>query len=252
MTDTTSSMPTSVRPLHVLAPLLLSFTSFGALAESVNEVTLTPQSNQTFDVQSIKLDDDDNKPWYMADEQNSVIAVVGKQDKGFNTTASVTQVSAEDNRTGLQLNLGFDVTENVAIEAKYVDLDELNTDPSAPGKSSLLVSNPENFFNQSHKLLPSAVEGFSVGSSYRYNVTDNVGLTGSVGLFNWDGEVNPLLNNPVQGAEDNGDKGTDLYWSVGSGFNLGSDVTLSIEYERYQRNTENQDMWSIGLNYHFK
>lgn len=161
-------------------------------------------------------------------------------------TTTVTNIAADDSRIGWKLNVGFDVTNNVAIEAGYMDLNDTS------GEMNTVVSNPERFFNNAKKIHPNSAEGFTLGSVYHYNITDNIDLTGSVGLFNWEGDAQTqsLNSNPSIGSDDL--KGTDLYFGLGGGYQLSQDVTLSIEWERYQLDDDNAQMWSIGVNYHFK
>ena len=97
-----------------------------------------------------------------------------------------------------------------------------------------------------------SADGFILGSVYRYSITENIGITGSVGVFNWEGdfESESLNNNPQ--TDSDGISGTDVYFGVGGGYQLSDDVTLSIEWEHYKLDNDDAQMWSIGVNYHFK
>ena len=161
------------------------------------------------------------------------------------TGVVVNRFNVEDARFGWKFNIGFDLTRNLAIKAGYMDLNDNS------GETNAVVSDPAIFNSYSKKGPTTSAEGFSLGSVYRYNVTDSLDFTGSVGLFNWesDGDVQAL-----DGAQGTGDQvgGTDIYFGLGGGYQLTNDVSLSIEWEHYKLNDENTDMLSIGVNYHFK
>jgi predicted porin len=158
----------------------------------------------------------------------------------------MTNIAVDNSRIGWQLNIGFGVTDNVAIEAGYMDLDEGNAQLNG------LVRDPELFFSSAKKIHPNTAEGFTLGSVYRYNISSNIDLTGSIGLFNWEGGDLQLqsLNSKQKITTD--DSGTDVYFGLGGGYQLADDVTLMIEWERYKYNDDENEMWSIGVNYHFK
>lgn len=156
------------------------------------------------------------------------------------------QFNVEDARVGWKFNVGFDLTSNFAIKAGYMDLNEASTDTSST------IADPAVFGHQANKSLTNTAEGFSLGSVYRYNVTDALGFTGSVGVFNWESNLEgQSLNGGAQPLSDQ-TGGTDIYFGLGGGYKLTDDVSLSIEWEHYKLNDEDTDMLSIGVNYHFK
>lgn len=156
----------------------------------------------------------------------------------------VKTINLEENRVGWKLNVGVDVTSNIAIEAGYMDMNkdtEINP----------VVTDPAIFSNMGNGNPTNAADGFTLGSVYRYNITDQIGLTGSVGVFNWEGDlVNQALNGPA--VTNDGKGGTDIYFGLGGGYRLTEDVSLSIEWEHYEFNNDDSDTLSIGVSYHFK
>ncbi|MCJ8268080.1 MAG: porin family protein [Psychrosphaera sp.] len=192
---------------------------------------------------------EDDTAWYIGTALGQVTSDRTAAELGTELTSTgvnVTNISVDDSRIGWKLNVGFDITRNVAIEAGYMDLNDVSVEMNA------VVSDPELFFNNAQKIHPNSADGFTLGSVYRYNITDNIGLTGSVGLFNWEGDFSTQSLNTNQTIGNDGTKGTDLYFGVGGGYQLSQDVTLSIEWEQYQLDNDKAEMWSIGLNYHFK
>ncbi|NQZ07488.1 MAG: porin family protein [Algicola sp.] len=192
---------------------------------------------------------EDDTAWYIGTALGQVTSdrtAADLRNELTTTGVNVTNITVDDSRIGWKLNVGFDVTSNVAIEAGYMDLNDVNVELNA------VVSDPGLFFNNAKKIHPNSADGFTLGSVYRYNITDNIDLTGSVGVFNWEGDFNTQSLNTNQTIGNDGNKGTDLYFGVGGGYQLSQDVTLSIEWEQYQLDNDKAEMWSIGLNYHFK
>ncbi len=192
---------------------------------------------------------EDDTAWYAGTalgQAASDSSIVELSNELTATGANTTNISVDESRIGWKLNVGFEVTNNVAIEAGYMDLNEVNAELNP------VVSDPELFFNNSQKINPNSADGFTLGSVYRYDITDNIGLTGSVGVFNWEGDFNTQSLNNNQSIGNDGNKGTDLYFGVGGGYQLSQDVSLSIEWEQYQLDNDKAEMWSIGVNYHFK
>jgi hypothetical protein len=177
--------------------------------------------------------------WYIGNAIGSRSAVGYKQG----LTPTVTTLKVDDSRTGWKFNIGFDVSENVAIEAGYLDLNDVNLEGSAE------VVDPQAFGKNTH---PTSADGFTLSSTYRFNISQNFGLTGSIGVFNWDGDSasRELINDEELGKDSN--SGTDFYFGLGGGYHLSQDVILSIEWERFQMDKEDTDIWSIGVDYHFK
>jgi opacity protein-like surface antigen len=162
-----------------------------------------------------------------------------------NSGVTVTEIEVDDSRTGWKLNIGFNVTENIVIEAGYVDLNEVSVEFNA------VVINPDDFFNTAQKIHPTSADGFTVGSVYHYGLSDSFNLTGSIGLFRWDGDFKTQSLDSNQGVGADSASGTDVYFGLGAGYQLSEDVTLDVEWERYKLDDDNAQMWSVGVNYSF-
>ena len=193
--------------------------------------------------------EEDDSGWFVG-------AGVGKADSTLSANQIETQlsgpdvtvnsVSVDDSRTGWKLKLGYEFSNHVAIEAGYLDLNDVNVQVNA------VVTDPAQFFNRAKNLHPNSADGFTLGSSYQYHITDNFGLTGSVGLFSWEGDFNSQLTGANQPVSSEGTDGTDFYFGFGGGYKLTEEVEVSVGWERYKLDKDDADMWSIGLNYHFK
>lgn len=122
--------------------------------------------------------DDKLSSWYYGPTVEAVAVEPDVSDISNDLTTtgvSLSTIGVDDNRVGWKLNVGFDLTSNIAIEAGYRELNDNSPELNA------LVSDPERFFNRSQKVNPTSTDGFTLGSVYHYSITDNIGLMGSVG-----------------------------------------------------------------------
>jgi len=191
-------------------------------------------------------DTNDDSHWYLGSALGDVDTDLTSQRNPSATDSSVKvkTINLEESLVGWKLNVGVDVTSNLAIEAGYMDMNQ-------DAEVNAVITDPAIFSNFGNNSPTNATDGFTLGSVYRYNITDDIGLTGSVGVFNWEGDI---ATQALKGNEAAGDGkgGTDLYFGFGGGYKLSDDVSLSIEWEHYELNDDDTDMWSIGVNYHFK
>lgn len=190
-------------------------------------------------------DVDADDKWYVGRALTEVPATESKDESIENTSVSVSNVGADDNRNGWKVNVEYDLSEHFAIGAGYVDLKDTEVDINGTEQTG---------FTPGRQFLPNSADGFTVESIYHYNLSDNIGLTGSVGLFNWEGDfTSQAINNPNNLDKQSGNQsGTDLYFGLGGGYQLTEDMTLEVNWERYKLDDEATQMWSIGVNYHFK
>lgn len=217
--------------------LLCSFSSYADSAYTKTYVEKTEQQ---------KSEDVDDK-WYVG----APLVDVQSKDESLaqdNTSVSVTNVAVDDSRNGWKVNVEFDLSEHFAIGAAYVDLQDVELDINAIGNNS-----EQKLFSPGRKIMANSADGFTLESIYHYNLSDNLGLTGSIGVFNWQGDFqNQSLSVNPQSKSNPSDSGTDVYFGLGGGYQLTEDMTLEVNWEHYKLDNEATQMWSIGLNYHFK
>ena len=201
---------------------LISLLSGIALALIPNTAAATPGQNLLSN-------------WYVGTTIGNKQVVAAPTEFSNDLNPSQADNLSVDDNSGWKFNIGYDVTDNIAIEAGYMDLNDVQFEGNN-GNNALFGQN-------------NSADGFTVSSIYRYSVSQKFGLTGSIGVFSWDGARAP--QSAVEAAQEN-DSGTDFYFGLGGGYQLTNEVTLSVEWERFQLNSEETDVWSIGVDYHFK
>ncbi len=205
----------------------------------------------TFSSFSIQADSPENNDshWYVGTAVGNVIGSRSSNEYRTdlaNSGVAVSSLDVDDSRIGWKFNIGFDVSQSVAIEAGYMDLNDVNLE--ANGELTDVAAFAANGSN----IQPNSADGFTLSSIYRYSVSQNFGLTGSIGVFNWDGDFSTRVQPADENISSDSNSGTDFYFGLGGGYQLFDDVTLSIEWEHYQLDSENAEIWSIGVDYHFK
>jgi len=158
---------------------------------------------------------------------------------------SVTAMNIDDSRNGWKLNLGVELTEQIALEVGYLDLGTVDITLTAEVADSGLFS------NQVENIHPSSADGFTLSGVYRYYFNSNFTLFGLVGLFAWRGEFDTYTTESGERMGSDNTGRTDLYYGVGGGYNITDKLTLVFEGEYFKLDNENSQMWSIGARHQF-
>ncbi len=132
--------------------------------------------------------------------------------------------SCDDSDIGFKVFGGFKFNQYFSAEAGYVDLGEATA--SAPGIS-----------------LSTEVDGFQIAAVGSYPI-EQFSLLGKVGLYIWDGEVNTTIGNFD-------DDGTDIMFGVGGAFHFNPQLSLRGEWERFDIDGDDVDMFSASIIYNF-
>ena len=116
-----------------------------------------------------------------------------------------------DEPNNLELLVGLETSETIAIEASYLDLGEAKF----------------TFFGDSIKI---AIDGFTLGPVARIQASPQIELQAKIGLFFWDAEVTETLF----GITDKyGDDGSDIFFGFGGMAKINEQVSLGVRYNMY-------------------
>ncbi len=123
--------------------------------------------------------------------------------------------TVDENALGWKVFGGWMFTDNLGIEAGWVDLGDMN-------EGGVTDVETEGFFAGALGVLPIGEDsGFS--------------LHGKVGLYIWDQDIN-------QASHD----GTDIAWGVGAKYRITDLIGIQLDWERYNTKLET-DMVSVGI-----
>ena len=165
------------------------------------------------------------------------------QDTGFYVGAAYANVDFDtsgfdDDESGYNLDFGFSLTDNFAIEASYHDL----------GGQSF----PNNLYSYE-------VEGIAVAVVAQYHI-DEVSLYGKFGIMNWDtdGQANATDIPAFPNADD-----STLLLGIGAAYQFSEQFSVNLEYEvvddfditgadlQQFDQFDSLGIFSLGIRYHF-
>lgn len=126
--------------------------------------------------------------------------------------------SSDDKDTGWKVYGGYQFNANGAFEFGYVDLGEATFN----GTDSFLGTADASFESS----------GFNVALAGFLPVGNNISVTGKVGLFLWDLDVN--VNSSVWGSGSLSEDGADLMYGIGVQFGVNEQIAVRAEWESYK------------------
>lgn len=132
--------------------------------------------------------------------------------------------SCDDDDVGFKIFGGFKVNQYFSAELGYVDLGEASA--SGPGGSAT-----------------AEVDGFQFAAVGTYPI-EQFSLLGKVGFFSWDGEISTTSGNFS-------DDGTDFMFGIGGAFHFTPQLSVRGEWERFDVDGDDVDMFSASVVYKF-
>jgi len=128
--------------------------------------------------------------------------------------------SCDDEDTGWKVFGGYDFSENLAVEAAWVDLGEVSA--SVAGGTAT-----------------AEVDGIAVNLKLTQPLNEAFGIFGKVGFISWDAEGGGVAS----GVDDDGN---DLTYGLGAEYMFSSQVGVRGEWERFDIDDEDADLLSIS------
>jgi len=185
--------------------------------------------------------------WYVSGALGKVSGSQSAQEikhKLSGNGVDITDVSIDDSRTGWQLNIGFEVIENVSIELGYLDLRDIDINIAAE------VTDPESFIENTKDVHPNSANGITLSGLYHYSLSDDFTLSAKLGLYNWSGDfrTNSQLNIK---QIDTKTSSTDIYYGINADYKLTDKLSVFIEWSHYKLEGEGIKMWALGGKFRF-
>jgi OmpA-OmpF porin, OOP family len=151
--------------------------------------------------------------------------------------------AADDSDTGFKVYGGYQFTPNLAVEFGYVDLGEVT------------ASGTDSFLGTTSVLIEAS--GFTLAAVGTIPLGDRFGLLGKAGFFRWD--VDASATSSVFGSASDNETGTDLFLGFGGFMNLGKNLSLRVEWERFMdvgdedtTGSTDVDLLSAGIVFRFR
>jgi OOP family OmpA-OmpF porin len=187
---------------------------------------------------------------------DKLYGVIGYQQTELDENTSILSnvgVSVDDNDSGFNFGIGYEVNEFFSIEAGYVDLGSLLTASGSASAGGTAGSGTLGGYNYSYtsNLAATAtatvdVDGWTLGGVFKYPATEQLDLFAKAGLFNWDGTGSASATITtgtltVDGSNYTGTHsvggeidGTDAFYGVGLSYDVNDSIAIRADYTRYK------------------
>ncbi len=172
---------------------------------------------------------------------SSIDTLSGGEIDALLATGGITSTSSvDDSDLGWKFFAGFNFNQYFGIEMAYVDLGE--------AEASSVITAP----TAGTAAIAAEADGFSFAAVGRYPLSNNIDVFGKVGVFAWDVEGTGNVTSGATTVALNGDTdGTDVMFGVGGEYEITKNIGVRAEWERYKLDSDDVDLFSIGLEYDF-
>ena len=140
--------------------------------------------------------------------------------------------------SGFRITGGYNVNENISLEASYADLGEFDADGDTLASNSSLVG-----FTISDASVE--ISGFEFSILGAASLTDSLSAFGKFGIYMWDAELNATAQGIGSGSDS--EDGNDPMIGVGLSYKITDNVDIKCEYDRYDAYEADVDYASIGI-----
>ena len=153
----------------------------------------------------------------------------------------------DEDDTLMKFTGGYNVDENVSIEAFYLDFGEASLSGVAGNRFKIDGSTYQ--FTSSGKIAISA-DTMGIGGKYNFYRSENkkaaIYLLG--GIHSWDISAEVSSNTTSVSASDTG---TDPYYGFGANYLIYENIRANISYQNYEMDSDSIDGFVLGLEYGF-
>lgn len=175
--------------------------------------------------------------WYMGVDKLPASDWYQIDDYSIDTTGN--KLDAIEPESAFKLYSGFKAHELLTLEFEYQDQMHFGVGNVFSGRELWLS-------DESDVKLESKALFFSGSSTFAIDENTRIHLRG--GLYNWD--LKPESNHLDENAEaERG--GTDIFYSIGSYFDVTEKIGFSAEWERFEFENEDVDFISTELHFNF-
>ena len=164
----------------------------------------------------------------------AVIGVTYADDQGLYLDASfgraqldneIAGLFLEDDAAAIKFGLGYDLGNDIALEASYVNLGEVESDILGEGNDG-------------------TTSGVVLGARFTLPVTDTLFASARVGGFLWEAEIDTLDGEFVN-------EGEDIVYGVGLDFAATDRLALTASWDRFEFGDSSADVIWAGLRFRF-
>ncbi|HEX4939299.1 MAG TPA: hypothetical protein VFX11_11535, partial [Candidatus Kapabacteria bacterium] len=146
----------------------------------------------------------------------------------------------EESRTAWQIATGYRYLDWSAVELGYLDLGETQVDLDATGTANNLEAAMSDNY-------PVTGHGWTLANRFLWEAMPRVTLSGEVGLFIWEGEIDLTGAN----VEPDLDDGTDLLLGVACAYRITDQLEAALHLKRVFFDDQEVDLLGVEGRFHF-
>ena len=152
------------------------------------------------------------------------------------TNTTINEVDSR--RIGFSLGLGYEISENWAVELAYLDLNQVDVDFTSTQNINMDEVHPESG------------DGFTIAVLYKHILDVKTHTRFRLGLFDWSADYHTTQGNGSASGKDS-DSGTDMYWGAGLGHQITDELTLIGELQRFDFDRDDTTYLTIGAEWRY-
>ncbi len=144
----------------------------------------------------------------------------------------------EGRRLGFNLGIGYELTDNWALEVAYLDLGQVDIK---------FTSNQS--INNLDEVHPESGDGFTGSAIYKHFLDTDTHVRLRLGFFSWQADYQTSVGAAAAGSDE--DAGTNLYWGAGLAHALSREWSVVGEIQRFDFDRDDTTYLTIGGEWRF-
>jgi OOP family OmpA-OmpF porin len=142
----------------------------------------------------------------------------------------------DENSTGFKLYGGYQFAPQFSLELAYANFGNAGNQFIVDGTVFQFLVNGQIKFE------PTV---FSIGGRFSLPISQAAEFYARLGIASWNVDISATTSGTTAGTSN--ESGSDPYYGVGFGWKFMPDVSLTIDYEHYEFDTQGGNYYSLGL-----
>ncbi|UXD86466.1 ubiquitin-like protein [Thalassolituus hydrocarboniclasticus] len=147
--------------------------------------------------------------------------------------------SSDATQSAGSIGLGYRFNERLSAGLSYTDLGQVDLQLSSRDAIRRLTA-----------VHPEGGHGIALSGAWDYPLSGLLYVRARLGLFHWQASYRSITA-PGDRTENLSDSGTDVYWGIGTKYQLRPDFGLTTEVQRFEFDNQPRHYAGIGIEWHF-
>ena len=159
---------------------------------------------------------------------------LGTFDNGCTFPSYVVVLDCEENTFSITGKIGYQLIDNLAVEAFYGTINPIEANFRIPTLSNLTYDAEADY------------SSLGINALIKYEASNDLFLTGRIGFHQWDSEATSSVARVTTSSD-----GTDLVLGVGGQYGFQSNLSIGGGYDIYFGDGSDFKVFNFGLTYNF-